>query len=142
MRMVSVALLLAAMLLLAGCGQKGTGTGGLTYEQACRLNGFSWITTQPMQHGISVSGNSCLGCTVDVDNHFCKSHKAAFDSYVAALSGFRDDCKSAGGSWMLMEPMKNNTVVSEKMCWGCMADDRNHICNQQELEDYELNSSE
>lgn len=137
-----LALLVAAALVLAGCSSgKGSDTNGFTFEQACRLNGFSWITKQPQQHGIALKEDSCLGCTVDVDNHFCKDHESAFETYVGALSDFRDMCKSYGGEWMLMEPMENNVELSDKMCWGCMADDQTHICSTEEFLSFERNTT-
>lgn len=56
---------------------------------------------------------------------------------VAVLSDFRDACKDNGGTWMLMEPSINSSVLSERMCWGCMADDQNHFCSKEEYLKFE-----
>lgn len=135
---LAAALFLAAVLVFAGCTRSDHGNNGknsFTFEQACRLNGFSWIARQPQQHGLALPEAPCLGCTVDAGNHFCASHDAAFEGYVASLSDFRDVCRADGGEWMLMQPLRGNVVLSEKMCWGCMVDDANHICSRQEYSD-------
>jgi len=47
---------------------------------------------------------------------------------------FKALCEKNDGEWMLMEPMKNGEMVSEKKCWGCMADMNNMICTMDEYQ--------
>lgn len=122
-----------------GGGETGSETGKavaeavIDFEGSCRLNSFSWITRQPERAGVALSEEPCLGCTVDVANHFCRGKdEAEYSRFVAALADFRSSCKANGNVWMLMEPMRNNVTLSEKLCWGCMADEQNHFCSKQE----------
>ena len=108
---------------------------GKGFEQKCKLNSFSWITRQPQEAGIALADKPCLGCTVDVANHFCNEED--YNEFVAALADFRSVCKANGDVWMLMEPTRNSVMLSEKMCWGCMAAEQNHFCSMDDYINFE-----
>lgn len=44
---------------------------------------------------------------------------------------FKETCVQHGDLWMEMSEMKNGFVVG-KPCYGCMPDEKNHICTQEE----------
>lgn len=138
-KLLLLSLVIAAVVIIGGCSKKAgkgvdeTATAVVDFEANCRLNGFSWITKQPQEGGVALAGKPCLGCTVDSGNHFCiGSGEDAYNKLTAALADFRGECKAKGDVWMLMEPTEKNTALSEKMCWGCMADEGNHICSEEE----------
>lgn len=129
---------IVAVAVIAGCTKGGINEkeeAKSGFELSCRLNGFSWITKQPQEGVIALDVEPCLGCTVDSDNHFCS--EGDYGEFVAALAGFRDSCKANGDTWMFMEPTINNAMLSEKMCWGCMADNQNHFCSKEEYLKFE-----
>ena len=138
---------IAAVVIIGGCSKEGgkiekdsdeTAKAVVEFEASCRLNGFSWITKQPQEGGVVLAGTPCLGCTVDSGNHFCiGSGEDAYNKLTAALADFRGECKANSDSWMLMEPTENNIALSEKMCWGCMADDQNHFCSKEDYLSFE-----
>ncbi|MBI2141841.1 hypothetical protein HYU16_05495 [Candidatus Woesearchaeota archaeon] len=133
---------LVAVAVIAGCAKDGIKEkeeAKSGFEMSCRLNGFSWITKLPQEGGIALAEKPCLGCTVDADNHFCS--EGDYGELVAALADFRDSCKANGDTWMLMEPTKDNVAVSERMCWGCMADSQNHFCSKGEYLRFESGGS-
>ncbi|MEK6838009.1 MAG: hypothetical protein AABX69_05130 [Nanoarchaeota archaeon] len=126
---VSAAFVLFVLLaVIASACSRGEVKKATDFELGCRLNGFSWITKEQQEGGIALAGKPCLGCTTDVDNHFC--NEKDFAEALAVLSDFRDTCKANAGTWMLMQPTINNAMLSERMCWGCMADDQNHFCSK------------
>lgn len=45
---------------------------------------------------------------------------------------FEQICKDNGHPWMKMEPMKDGRFTSNSACFGCMPDEKNHICNLEE----------
>ena len=49
---------------------------------------------------------------------------------------FKKLCETDGKQWMLMEPMKDGKTISDKKCWGCMVDDNNMICDQNEYTEF------
>ncbi|MBI2143090.1 hypothetical protein HYU20_01995 [Candidatus Woesearchaeota archaeon] len=138
---------IAAVAIIGGCSREGgeiekgsgeTAKAVVDFEASCRLNGFSWITKQPQERGIVLADKPCLGCTVDSGNHFCiGSGEDGYNRLTAALADFRSVCKANGDVWMLMEPAQNNIALSEKMCWGCMADEGNHICSKEDYLKFE-----
>lgn len=44
-------------------------------------------------------------------------------------SNFERICENNGDSWMKMKPMKDGKFVSNSECFGCMPDEKNHICS-------------
>ena len=49
-----------------------------------------------------------------------------------AQQEFKKTCESDSKQWMFMEPMADGKITSDKKCWGCMADNINMICGQDE----------
>ncbi len=45
---------------------------------------------------------------------------------------FEQICRDTGDQWMKMIPIKDGRVTSELECFGCMPDEKNHICNLNE----------
>ncbi len=44
---------------------------------------------------------------------------------------FKTICAEHNDPWMKMSEMKNGFVIG-KPCYGCMPDEKNHICTQEE----------
>ncbi len=143
-KLLLLLLAIAAVAIIGGCSRESdkgvdeTASAVVDFEASCRLNGFSWITRQPQESGIVLADKPCLGCTVDSGNHFCiGSGEDGYSRLTAALADFRGECKANSDSWMLMEPTENNITLSERMCWGCMADDQNHFCGKESYLSFE-----
>ena len=48
---------------------------------------------------------------------------------------YKDYCTSHNGAWMKMSELKEGQPTG-KTCYGCMPDEKNHICTQQEYEEF------
>jgi len=48
---------------------------------------------------------------------------------------YKEYCLSQNGAWMKMSELKDG-VPTGKTCYGCMPDEKNHICTQQEYEEF------
>ncbi len=48
---------------------------------------------------------------------------------------FKEKCIADGHQWMKMSEMKDG-MMSGPPCYGCMADEKNHICTQQAYEEH------
>jgi len=47
----------------------------------------------------------------------------------------KEMCLSKGHQWMKMSEMKEGMITGSP-CYGCMPDEKSHICNQAEYEAY------
>lgn len=50
-------------------------------------------------------------------------------------AAYEQFCEQTNGAWMKMSEMKDGKVVGPS-CYGCMPDDKNHLCTQQAYEAY------
>jgi hypothetical protein len=48
---------------------------------------------------------------------------------------YKDYCLSHNGAWMKMTELKEGMPVGPA-CYGCMPDEKNHLCTQQEYEEF------
>ncbi len=48
---------------------------------------------------------------------------------------YKEYCAEKGGAWMKMSELKEGKPTGNT-CYGCMPDDKNHICMQQEYEEF------
>ncbi len=48
---------------------------------------------------------------------------------------FKEMCIAKGHQWMKMSEMKEG-MMTGKPCYGCMPDEKTHICTQTEYEEY------
>jgi hypothetical protein len=46
---------------------------------------------------------------------------------------YKEYCASHKGAWMKMSELKDGQLTG-KTCYGCMPDEKNHLCTQQEYE--------
>jgi len=46
---------------------------------------------------------------------------------------FKEKCLADGNQWMKMSEMKEGTMTGPP-CYGCMPDEKSHICSQAEYE--------
>jgi len=53
----------------------------------------------------------------------------------AEQQAFKERCVGAEHQWMKMSEMKDGMMVGEP-CYGCMADEKTHLCTQIEYEEY------
>ncbi len=56
-------------------------------------------------------------------------------SQQSGLKEFEDLCKSNGHMWMEMEEMRDGEFAGD-MCFGCMSDNENHICDMEEYKEF------
>jgi len=50
-------------------------------------------------------------------------------------SSFRELCLTKGHQWMKMSEMEEG-VLTGPACYGCMPDAKNHLCTQNDYEEY------
>jgi len=48
---------------------------------------------------------------------------------------FKEKCLANGHQWMKMSEIKDGMMTGPP-CYGCMPDEKNHICTQEEYEAY------
>jgi hypothetical protein len=48
---------------------------------------------------------------------------------------YKEYCAEKGGAWMKMSELKDGKPTGNT-CFGCMPDEKNHICTQQEYEEF------
>jgi len=46
---------------------------------------------------------------------------------------YKDFCRDTDGMWMKMSPLLDGKVTGDP-CYGCMPDEKNHLCTQAEYE--------
>ena len=57
------------------------------------------------------------------------------DELTQEQATYREKCLNDGNPWMLMSEVKDGQVIGQS-CYGCMPDERNHICTQTEYEQF------
>jgi hypothetical protein len=60
---------------------------------------------------------------------------ACTEHLASAQQTYKDYCLSHKGAWMKMSELKEGKPVGPA-CYGCMPDEKNHICTQQEYEEF------
>ena len=50
---------------------------------------------------------------------------------------YRDFCAQQGGAWMKMSELHDGHPTG-KTCYGCMPDERNHLCSREEYEGFNI----
>jgi hypothetical protein len=48
---------------------------------------------------------------------------------------YKEFCKQQKGAWMKMSELKEGNPTG-KTCYGCMPDEKNHICTKEEYEEF------
>lgn len=48
---------------------------------------------------------------------------------------YKGYCAEKGGAWMKMSELKDGQPTG-KTCYGCMPDEKNHICTKEEYEEF------
>ncbi len=59
----------------------------------------------------------------------------AQEPLTAGQEAFKEICQSKGHQWMKMSEMKEG-MMTGKPCYGCMPDEKTHICAKTEYEAY------
>ena len=88
MKKIIVVVVLALLVLLAGCAK--TPTGGVAvedgaYRELCKANGNMFMTMEPTVDGVPTGEPSCAGCMVG-GNHYCGQ-----EEYLKALKNNKED---------------------------------------------------
>jgi hypothetical protein len=58
---------------------------------------------------------------------------ACTEQLTAEEQSYKEYCASHKGAWMKMSELKDGQPTG-KTCYGCMPDEKNHLCTQQEYE--------
>ena len=57
------------------------------------------------------------------------------EQLTAEQQSYKDYCVSHNGAWMKMSELKDGHPTG-KTCYGCMPDEKNHICTKEEYEKF------
>jgi hypothetical protein len=57
------------------------------------------------------------------------------EQLTADEQAYKEYCAKNNGAWMKMSELKDGQPTG-KTCYGCMPDEKNHICTQQEYEEF------
>jgi hypothetical protein len=57
------------------------------------------------------------------------------ESLTAEQQEYKDYCTAHNGAWMKMSELKDGHPTG-KTCYGCMPDEKNHICTKEEYEEF------
>ena len=60
---------------------------------------------------------------------------ACAETLSAEQQEYKDYCQSHNGAWMKMSELKDGQPTG-KTCYGCMPNEKNHICTQEEYEEF------
>jgi len=88
MKKIIGVVVLALLVLLAGCAKTPTGSVVVedsAYRELCKSNGNMFMTMQPTVDGVATGESACAGCMVD-GSHYCDQ-----EEYLKALKSNRGD---------------------------------------------------